>query len=144
MIGAGTGIAPYRAFMQHREASESSTGRTWLFFGERNFRTDFLYQIEWQQWLRNRNLDRISLAFSRDQSEKVYVQHQLLNNSEEVFRWLEEGAVIYVCGDAKQMATDVHSALLQIIRTEGKFDAERAEKYLSGLVSNKRYLKDVY
>lgn len=144
MIGAGTGIAPYRAFLQHRETSDIKSGTTWLFFGERNFRTDFLYQTEWQRWLRDGYLDRISLAFSRDGKEKVYVQHRLIEEGKDVFKWLEKGACIYVCGDASYMAKDVDKALLTIIQNEGQMSAERANEYLKILSQQKRYRKDVY
>src|SRR5690606_19911759 len=111
MIGAGTGVAPYRAFMQHREAL-GIEGQSWLFFGERNFRTDFLYQLEWQQWLRDGVLTRADVAFSRDQAEKIYVQHRLLQQGAELYRWIADGAHVYVCGDAAHMAGDVQEALL--------------------------------
>jgi sulfite reductase (NADPH) flavoprotein alpha-component len=107
MIGAGTGVAPYRSFMQHREAL-GVNGRSWLFFGERNFRADFLYQTEWQDWHRSGALGRIDLAFSRDASEKVYVQHRLREQATDLYRWIADGAHVYVCGDAEHMAHDVH------------------------------------
>lgn len=144
MIGAGTGIAPYRAFLQQREASDIKNRASWLFFGERNFRTDFLYQTEWQRWLRDGYLDRISLAFSRDGKEKIYVQHRLIEEGKDVFKWLEQGACIYVCGDATYMAKDVDKALLTIIQNEGQMSAERANEYLKILSQQKRYRKDVY
>jgi sulfite reductase (NADPH) flavoprotein alpha-component len=143
MVGAGTGIAPYRAFMQHREAL-GVAGRSWLFFGERNFRSDFLYQVEWQEWHRAKALTRIDLAFSRDQKEKVYVQHRLRAQAVELFRWLEDGAHLYVCGDAEQMARDVHAALLQVVEDQTSRGAEAAEEYLRELQAAGRYQKDVY
>lgn len=144
MIGAGTGIAPYRAFLHQLESDNKKNSPTWLFFGERNFRTDFLYQTEWQQWLRTGYLDRISLAFSRDAKEKIYVQHRIIEQGKTVFEWLEEGAFIYVCGDATYMAKDVNQALLTIIENEGKMSADNASEYLKTLTQQKRYRKDVY
>lgn len=143
MIGAGTGVAPYRAFMQERE-ERGATGRSWLFFGERNFRTDFLYQIEWQRWLKDGVLSRIDLAFSRDQAEKVYVQHRLLERAAELYAWLEEGAHLYLCGDAEQLAPDVHAALLQVVAGQSGRSAEQAAEYLKTLQREGRYQRDVY
>ncbi|MGK2741188.1 assimilatory sulfite reductase (NADPH) flavoprotein subunit [Tepidicaulis sp. LMO-SS28] len=143
MIGAGTGAAPYRAFMQEIE----ETGRknpAWLFFGEQHFRTDFLYQTEWQDWHRNGLLHRIDLAFSRDGDRKVYVQDRLKERSAEVYAWLEEGACIYVCGDAEGMAPGVNAALLSILQKERGCSAEAAEKYLRSLQGEGRYQRDVY
>jgi sulfite reductase (NADPH) flavoprotein alpha-component len=143
MIGAGTGIAPYRAFMQERE--EHGVGaRSWLFFGERNFRTDFLYQIEWQRWLKDEVLTRIDLAFSRDQAEKVYVQHRLIERAAELFAWLEEGAHLYVCGDAEHLAPDVHAALLQVVAQQSGHGLDKAAEYLKTLQREGRYQRDVY
>ena len=144
MIGAGTGIAPYRAFLQQIEAREQTSTAAWLFFGERNFRTDFLYQSEWQHWLHNNFLQRISLAFSRDQKQKVYVQHRLLENARLVYRWIEEGAVVYVCGDASQMAVDVDNTLLTIIKNEAGINDDVAREKLNQMIADRRYLKDVY
>jgi sulfite reductase (NADPH) flavoprotein alpha-component len=143
MIGAGTGIAPYRAFMQHREAA-GIDGRSWLFFGERNFRSDFLYQLEWQEWLRSRVLSKLDLAFSRDGACKVYVQHRLQDRAVELYRWIEDGAHLYVCGDASQMARDVHEALLSVIAGQGGRGREAAEEYLRDMQSQGRYQRDVY
>jgi len=143
MIGAGTGVAPYRAFMQHREAL-GIDGRSWLFFGERNFRTDFLYQLEWQTWLRDGLLTRADVAFSRDQDEKIYVQHRLLQQAAELYRWINDGAHIYVCGDAAHMAGDVHAALLSVIAEQGGLSPERAKETLLEMQSAGRYQKDVY
>lgn len=143
MIGAGTGVAPYRAFMQHREAL-GIAGKSWLFFGERNFRTDFLYQTEWQEWHRSKALTRVDLAFSRDQSDKVYVQHRLREQAEALFGWLEDGAHLYVCGDAEHMAHDVHAALLWVVAGQRKRGDEDAQAYLRELQAAGRYLKDVY
>ncbi|MGR9050198.1 assimilatory sulfite reductase (NADPH) flavoprotein subunit [Halobacillus faecis] len=143
MIGAGTGVAPYRAFLEEREESEAQ-GRSWLFFGEQHFVTDFLYQVEWQQWLKNGVLTKMDVAFSRDSKEKVYVQHRLLENREEFYQWLAAGAYVYVCGDEKHMAKDVHNTILQIVKEEGKYNDEEAEEYLKELRKAKRYQRDVY
>lgn len=143
MIGAGTGMAPYRAFLQEREA-RGSTGRSWLFFGDRNFRTDFLYQAEWQEYLRSGVLTRMNVAFSRDRSEKVYVQHRLRDNAADLYAWLEEGAHLYICGDAANMAPDVHAALLAVVQEQGRLTSDAAEEYLRNLQLNHRYQRDVY
>ncbi|MGB1263010.1 MAG: assimilatory sulfite reductase (NADPH) flavoprotein subunit [Cognaticolwellia sp.] len=143
MIGPGTGVAPFRAFMQEREATEAN-GDNWLFFGDQTFTQDFLYQVEWQNYLKSGLLTKIDLAFSRDQAEKVYVQDRLKENASEVFSWLERGAHIYVCGDMSRMAKDVEAALLAIIAAEGKLSAEQASAYLKDLRNAKRYQKDVY
>lgn len=143
MIGAGTGVAPYRAFMQEREI-QGARGRAWLFFGERHFRTDFLYQTEWQQYLREGLLTRIDVAFSRDQQQKCYVQHRLRERGKDVFAWMEEGACVYVCGDAQGMAPDVHAALVDVIATHGGLDPEAAREYLNDLTLERRYRRDVY
>lgn len=143
MIGAGTGVAPYRAFMQEREASGAS-GRSWLFFGERNFRSDFLYQVEWQELLKNGVLSRLDLAFSRDAAPKTYVQDRLRRQGRDVYAWLEEGAYVYVCGDSAHMAPDVHAALTEIVAEHGGLDREEAGAYLSALQRDRRYRLDVY
>jgi sulfite reductase (NADPH) flavoprotein alpha-component len=143
MIGPGTGVAPYRAFMQEREARGAS-GRSWLFFGERNFRSDFLYQTEWQAWLADGLLSRIDVAFSRDRGEKVYVQHKLRERGAELFAWLEEGAHLYVCGDAANMAPDVNAALLDVLQQHGRMGPDAAEAYLRTLQRDHRYQRDVY
>lgn len=143
MIGPGTGIAPFRAFMQQREADEA-TGDNWVFFGDQTFTQDFLYQVEWQAYLKSGLLTRLDLAFSRDQAEKIYVQDRLKENSAEVFSWLERGAHVYVCGDMSRMAKDVEATLIDIIATEGKLSAEQAQEYLKDLRNAKRYQKDVY
>jgi sulfite reductase (NADPH) flavoprotein alpha-component len=143
MIGAGTGIAPYRAFLQEREA-RGSAGRSWLFFGERNFRTDFLYQTEWQAHLQSGVLGRCDVAFSRDRAEKVYVQHRLLEEAHDVYAWLEEGAHVYVCGDGAKLAPDVHAALATIVREEGGLGEDAAGEYLSAMQAGHRYQIDVY
>ncbi|MBU2871005.1 assimilatory sulfite reductase (NADPH) flavoprotein subunit [Colwellia sp. E2M01] len=143
MIGPGTGVAPFRAFMQEREARDAS-GDNWMFFGDQTFTQDFLYQVEWQNYLKSGLLTKMDVAFSRDQAEKVYVQDRLKENASEVFAWLERGAHLYICGDANRMAKDVHNTLLEIIAEHGKLSTEQAEDYLKSLRSNKRYQKDVY
>lgn len=143
MIGPGTGIAPFRAFIQHRSAS-GARGRHWLFFGNPRFRTDFLYQLEWQQALKRGQLHRLDLAFSRDGAEKVYVQHRLAEQGAELWHWLQEGAHLYVCGDATRMAKDVHATLLAIAQQHGGLDPEAAADYLAGLERAGRYARDVY
>lgn len=143
MIGPGTGIAPFRAFMQQREA-EDAQGKSWLFFGNPHFTQDFLYQVEWQKYLKDGILSKLSLAFSRDQAEKVYVQHKLLEQGEEVYQWLEEGAHVYVCGDANYMAKDVNDALISLVATHGQKTEQDAEAYVNDLRRAKRYKKDVY
>ncbi len=143
MIGAGTGVAPFRAFMQEREAI-GAPGKNWLFFGDRHFRTDFLYQLEWQRLLKDGRLTRMDVAFSRDQEEKIYVQHRLLERGKEIYAWIEAGATIYVCGDASRLAPDIHAALSAILQLEGGMDAETAEATLKRLQQEKRYQRDVY
>jgi sulfite reductase (NADPH) flavoprotein alpha-component len=143
MVGPGTGVAPFRAFLQEREA-RAAAGRSWLFFGERNRRSDFLYQLEWQQWLKDGVLTNLDVAFSRDAADKVYVQHRMLEQSRDLYAWLEEGAHLYVCGDEKAMAHDVHDALIQLIGREGDLSWEEAEDYLRRLSADHRYQKDVY
>ncbi|AKS38175.1 sulfite reductase [NADPH] flavoprotein alpha-component [Anoxybacillus gonensis] len=143
MIGPGTGVAPFRAFMQEREAI-GAKGKSWLFFGDQHFVTDFLYQTEWQTWLKNGVLTKMDVAFSRDTKEKVYVQHRMMEQSKELFRWLEEGAAVYVCGDKQRMARDVHETLIQIIAKEGQMTSERAEAYVADMQKQKRYQRDVY
>lgn len=143
MVGAGTGVAPYRAFMQHRE-SLGINGDSWLFFGDRRFNSDFLYQVEWQKLLKSEQLTKMDVAFSRDQEEKIYVQHRLKENQKEVFEWLENGAHFYLCGDMKYMAKDVNKTLLEIIKEQGGKDQEEAEKYVKTLKREKRFQTDVY
>ena len=143
MIGAGTGVAPYRAFLQEREA-RGATGKSWLVFGERNFHSDFLYQTEWQDFLKDGVLTRMHVAFSRDQATKTYVQHRLRERAHDVYGWLEEGAHIYVCGDASHLAPDVHAALLDIVQQEGGLGSDAAHEYLAGLQRDHRYQTDVY
>ena len=143
MVGPGTGIAPFRSFIQEREEL-GAEGKSWLFFGDQHFVTDFLYQTEWQNYLKDGVLTKLDVAFSRDTEEKVYVQHRLLEHSQELFEWLQEGAVVYVCGDEKNMAKDVHNTLIEIIEKEGKMSREKAEEYLANMKQQKRYQRDVY
>lgn len=143
MIGPGTGVAPFRAFLSEREET-GAQGKTWLFYGDQHFSTDFLYQVEWQRWLKEGVLTRMDVAFSRDTDQKVYVQHRMLEKSRELYEWLQEGAVIYVCGDEKKMAHDVHAALATILEQEGRFSPEEAAEYLTRMQQQKRYQRDVY
>ncbi|KIC99441.2 NADPH-dependent assimilatory sulfite reductase flavoprotein subunit [Hafnia alvei] len=143
MIGSGTGIAPFRAFIQQR-AAEGAEGLNWLFFGNPHFTEDFLYQVEWQRFVKDGVLSRIDLAWSRDQKHKVYVQDKLREQGAEVWRWIEQGAHIYVCGDANRMAKDVEQALLELLAEHGGMDAEQADEFLSELRVERRYQRDVY
>ncbi|MCS3903212.1 sulfite reductase (NADPH) flavoprotein alpha-component [Methylohalomonas lacus] len=143
MIGPGTGVAPFRAFLQEREEAGAS-GRNWLFFGDQHFRCDFLYQTEWLRWRRAGLLNRIDVAFSRDQADKIYVQHRLREQARDVYDWIEAGAHVYVCGDAERMAPDVHQALVDIISEQGGLESTQAEGYLKQLQKNRRYQRDVY
>ena len=143
MVGPGTGVAPFRAFVEHRAATEAA-GKSWLFFGDQRYTYDFLYQLEWQDFLKEGNLTKLDLAFSRDQPEKIYVQDKMLENGEELYKWLEEGAHFYVCGDASRMAADVHEALISVVKNYGSKTREEAEAYVEGLKKSKRYQRDVY
>ena len=143
MVGPGTGIAPFRAFLQERDTN-GAEGENWLFFGNPHFTQDFLYQVEIQSYVKSGLLTNIDLAFSRDQEQKIYVQDRLREKGAEVFAWLEKGAHFYVCGDATRMAKDVHQALLDIVKEHGGKDEAQAEQYLKDLRSNNRYQKDVY
>ena len=143
MVGPGTGVAPFRAFLQEREAS-AAAGRSWLFFGERQLRSDFLYQLEWQQWLKDEVLTRLDVAFSRDGANKTYVQHRMLERAGEIYGWLEEGAHVYVCGDEKAMARDVHQTLIDIVEKEGGLSHDAANEYVKRLASDQRYQRDIY
>ena len=143
MVGPGTGIAPFRAFMQEREA-QGAEGKNWLIFGNPHFTQDFLYQVEWQRYVKSGLLSKISLAFSRDQANKIYVQDRLREAGLELYQWLEAGAHFYVCGDANKMAKDVQEALLDVIAEHGHKSREEAEEYLSELRRAKRYQRDVY
>ena len=143
MIGPGTGVAPFRAFMQERE-ERGARGRNWLFFGEQHFHMDFLYQSEWLAWRRQGLLDHLTVAFSRDQEEKVYVQNRIRDYATELWSWLQDGAYIYVCGDADAMAPDVNEALIDVIAHEGNKSRDEATEYLRDLAREKRYQRDVY
>ena len=143
MVGPGTGVAPFRAFVEHRAALEQK-GKSWLFFGDQHYTYDFLYQTEWQEHLKEGALTKIDVAFSRDQPEKVYVQDRMRDRAKELFAWLEEGAHFYVCGDASRMAADVHEALLSVVEKQGALSREAAEAYVDDLKKSKRYQRDVY
>jgi sulfite reductase (NADPH) flavoprotein alpha-component len=143
MIGPGTGIAPFRSFLAHRDAS-GATGRNWLFFGDQHFVTDFLYQTELQNWKETGTLSKINVAFSRDQKEKVYVQHKMLKHGAEFFDWINNGASIYVCGAKEPMSVDVEDTLMQIVEKFGNKTIEQAVQFVEQLKEDGRYLKDVY
>ncbi|MGI4734375.1 MAG: assimilatory sulfite reductase (NADPH) flavoprotein subunit [Janthinobacterium lividum] len=143
MIGAGTGVAPFRAFVEER-VELGASGRNWLLFGNPHFTTDFLYQTEWQQHLKRGGLSRLDVAFSRDQAEKVYVQDRLLENSRDVFGWLENGAQLYVCGDKTRLGAAVQTALTQVVQKEAGLSADDAAAYVKNLRKQRRYLEDVY
>lgn len=143
MVGPGTGVAPFRAFIQERELT-GGRGKSWLFFGEQHRQSQFLYQLEWQAAVKRGSLHRIDLAFSRDQEQKIYVQHRLLRRGRDVYAWLEGGAHFYVCGDAKRMAPDVEAALLAIAQEHGGKDADAAADWLAQLRADGRYHRDVY
>ncbi|PWV99775.1 sulfite reductase (NADPH) flavoprotein alpha-component [Paenibacillus cellulosilyticus] len=143
MVGPGTGVAPFRAFLEDREES-GAQGQTWLFYGDRHFVTDFLYQTDWQRMLKDGVLTKLDVAFSRDSKEKVYVQQRMLENGAQLYQWLENGAHVYVCGDEKHMAHDVHKALLSIIEQHGGKSADEAAAYVSALQEQGRYQRDVY
>lgn len=143
MVGAGTGVAPYRAFVEHRK-EHGHSGDNWLIFGDRNFSSDFLYQLEWLRYRKEGFLNRIDAAFSRDQLRKVYVQTRILQQAKQIHAWLESGAHIYVCGDAERMAADVNQALLSVLQSEGGLNSEQSAQYLNELKSTHRYQRDVY
>jgi len=143
MVGPGTGIAPFRAFLEEREAI-GAKGRNWLLFGDQKRSTDFLYEEQLTAWHKSGLLARLDLAFSRDQAEKLYVQHRMLENAAELWSWLDAGAHFYVCGDASRMAKDVDAALHKIIETAGGKSADEAKTYVAKLKSDKRYQRDVY
>jgi sulfite reductase (NADPH) flavoprotein alpha-component len=143
MVGPGTGVAPFRSFVEDR-TERGARGKNWLFFGNPNFETDFLYQTEWLNHLKRGTLDRLDVAFSRDQTDKVYVQHRLLERAKLLFERLENGAYFYVCGDKERMAPDVQTALKQIVAQESGKGAEYGEEYVKNLKKQRRYLEDVY
>ncbi len=143
MVGAGTGIAPYRAFVQHREQADKQ-GKSWLVFGNRNFETEFLYQTDWQKFLKSGALSKMDVAFSRDTEKRVYVQHKLQENAAEIYRWLEDGAHFYICGDMKKMATDVQNTLVSIVENQGAMSNNSALDYVNKMQKEKRLQLDVY
>ena len=143
MVGPGTGIAPFRAFLHQRRAT-GAKGKAWLFFGDQRAATDFLYRDELAALQAAGALTRLDTAFSRDQAEKVYVQHRMLEHAAELYAWLENGAHFYVCGDANRMAKDVDTALHQVVERAGKKSAAQAAAYIEALKAAKRYARDVY
>lgn len=143
MCGPGTGIAPFRAFLQERAATKA-VGKAWLFFGEISRATDYFYESEWNEYLASGVLTRLDLAFSRDQEQKVYVQHKILEAAADIYAWLEQGAIFYVCGDASRMALDVDKALHQVLQSAGGKSPEEAAAYMEQLKTDKRYRRDVY
>ena len=143
MVGPGTGIAPFRSFIEER-AITKAIGRSWLFFGDQHSASDFLYQNELETYQKDEVLTRLETAFSRDTAQKVYVQHKMLENSKELFEWLENGAYFYVCGDKQYMAKDVHNTLIDVIEKEGAMTREAAEAYLNDMQKQGRYQRDVY
>lgn len=143
MVGPGTGIAPFRAFIEERAATEAK-GKNWLIFGDQHYLTDFLYQTEWQSYLADGVLTKLDVAFSRDQKEKVYVQDRMRENAKELYAWLQDGATFCVCGDASRMAHDVDKALHDIVAQQGGLSEEAAAEYVKQLKADKRYLRDVY
>jgi sulfite reductase (NADPH) flavoprotein alpha-component len=143
MVGPGTGIAPFRSFIEERSVNKGS-GKSWLFFGDQYSATDFLYQDELEKYQKEGVLTKLDTAFSRDTEQKVYVQHKMLENSKELYQWLQDGAYFYVCGDKEYMAKDVHEALISIIEKEGNMSREEAEEQLAAMKKEKRYQRDVY
>jgi sulfite reductase alpha subunit-like flavoprotein len=143
MVGPGTGIAPFRGFLQERRAL-GQTGPNWLFFGDQHRSENFYYRDDFEDMVRDGLLNRMDLAFSRDQADRVYVQHKMLDYGADVWRWLDEGAHFYVCGDASRMAKDVDAALTAIIRRHGSMSEVHAHDYKRELVASKRYVRDVY
>ncbi|MGA2219530.1 MAG: hypothetical protein ABSG51_15680 [Terracidiphilus sp.] len=143
MIGPGTGIAPFRGFLHERRAMGAS-GRNWLFFGERSASTDYLYRDELEAMQADGHLTRLDTAFSRDQDCKIYVQDRMLEQAHTFWSWLQEGASVYVCGDASRMAKDVHAAILTIVAAQGGMSTEAAEEYVNSLMELDRYHRDVY
>ncbi len=143
MVGPGTGIAPFRSFIEERAVTKA-TGRTWLFFGDQHAASDFLYEEEIEQYLQDGVITKLDLAWSRDTDKKVYVQNKILENSKEVFEWLDNGGYFYICGDKDRMAKDVHNTLIEVIAKEGSMSQEDADAYLNDLKKQGRYLRDVY
>ena len=143
MVGPGTGIAPFRAFVQDRVAT-GATGRNWVFFGDQKSKTDYLYQEEWENYLAKGQVSRLDLAWSRDQGEKVYVQDKMRASAAELWTWIKNGGYFFVCGDAKRMAKDVDQALHEIIAEQGAMPIEQAQDYVKQMKKDKRYQRDVY
>ena len=143
MVGPGTGIAPFRAFIEERIATGAS-GKNWLFFGDQHEATDYLYQSEWDSYLEQGHLHRVDLAFSRDQENKIYVQDRMRENAAELWSWISDGAYFYVCGDASRMAQDVHQALIDIAAEYGGMEESDAAAYVKQMQKEKRYGRDVY
>jgi sulfite reductase (NADPH) flavoprotein alpha-component len=143
MVGPGTGIAPFRAFVEERRVT-GATGKNWLFFGDRSQKTDYLYENEWESYQNDGILNDLDLAWSRDQEKKVYVQHKMLEKKAQLWSWLQDGAIFYVCGDASRMAKDVDQALRTIAQEEGDMSEEDASAWVKNLLKERRYLKDVY
>ncbi|MEM8538392.1 MAG: sulfite reductase subunit alpha, partial [Pseudomonadota bacterium] len=143
MVGPGTGIAPFRAFLEERQA-RGATGANWLFFGDQHRASDFIYEDEIGAFSASGLLTRLDLAFSRDQAEKVYVQHRMIENGKDLFAQLEAGGHFYVCGDATRMARDVDDALHSIVQTQGGMSSDAATEYVNALKRDKRYVRDVY
>ncbi len=143
MIGAGTGVAPFRAFIEHRRL-HGAKGQNWLIFGDRTFSADFLYQLEWQRYLKQGSLQRLDLAFSRDQAQKIYVQQRIREQGRTLYDWLENGAHLYLCGDALNLAPAVHQALIDVISRQHGGNVDSAEDYLRDMKRSGRYQRDVY
>lgn len=143
MIGAGTGIAPYRAYLQER-AYLNIKGEQWLIFGNQNYHHDFLYKDDLEQWLEEGVLSKLDLAFSRETENKIYVQHRIEENSAEFYKWIQAGATIYLCGNKDEMASGVHESLIKVLIKEGNLDETEAEAYLTEMIKNQRYQRDVY
>jgi sulfite reductase (NADPH) flavoprotein alpha-component len=143
MVGPGTGVAPFRAFLQERQAI-GARGKTWLFFGSQREKSDFFYKADFEKFMADGILTRLDTAFSRDQAHKIYVQDRMMGSSGELWKWLEEGAHFYVCGDARRMAKDVDAALRQIVQEQSGKNAAEANEYVEKLKSEKRYKRDVY
>lgn len=143
MISSGTGIAPFRAFMQQRD-NDNAQGQNWIFFGNQNFTEDFLYQIEWQQYIKKGLITNMHVAWSRDQEHKLYVQDKIKENGEEIWCWIKKGAIIYVCGNASKMAKDVEKTLLYIISKYGNMNIDKSDEFLNNLRANRHYRRDIY
>ena len=145
MVGPGTGIAPFRAFIEQRE-HDKATGKNWLFFGDQHEATEYYYKTQIETWLENGTLDKFTTAWSRDQAEKIYVQTRMLENAQEIWEWIDNGAYFYVCGDKNYMAKDVHAALIKICSEHGNMNIDDATHFVTQIMmkEEKRYLRDVY